>query len=53
MVTTPRPARVLVVDDEPAICVLIRVLLEAQGYEVRTAPDGAARWWWCAPPRRS
>jgi CheY-like chemotaxis protein len=33
---------VLVVDDEPAICVLIRVLLEAQGYEVRTAPDGAA-----------
>ena len=35
-------ARVLVVDDEPEICELVRVYLEAEGLEVETLEDGAA-----------
>ena len=35
-------ARVLVVDDEPEICELVRVYLEAEGFEVETLVDGAA-----------
>ena len=35
-------ARVLVVDDEPEICELVRVYLEAEGLEVETLGDGAA-----------
>ena len=35
-------ARVLVVDDEPEICELVRVYLEAEGFEVETLGDGAA-----------
>lgn len=35
-------ARVLVVDDEPEICELVRVYLEAEGFEVETLEDGAA-----------
>lgn len=34
--------RVLVVDDEPEICELVRVYLEAEGFEVETLGDGAA-----------
>lgn len=34
--------RILVVDDEEAICAGLQALLERQGYEVRTAQDGAA-----------
>ena len=33
---------VLVVDDDPAICVFLRRLLEQAGYTVETAADGAA-----------
>ncbi len=32
---------ILIVDDDPAIVQLIRELLEAEGYEVRTAANGA------------
>ena len=35
-------ARVLVVDDEPEICELVRVYLEAEGLEVEALGDGAA-----------
>ena len=35
-------ARVLVVDDEPEICELVRVYLEAEGFEVETLGDGSA-----------
>jgi CheY-like chemotaxis protein len=35
-------ARILVVEDSPDIRVLIRMLLEAAGHEVSTAPDGRA-----------
>lgn len=34
------PARVLVVDDEPAILQTLSAILEAAGYQVRTAGDG-------------
>lgn len=33
---------ILIVDDEPDTLVLIRDLLEGEGYEVRTAEDGAS-----------
>lgn len=33
-------ARILVVDDEPDILLLIKLGLETQGFEVVTAPDG-------------
>ncbi len=36
------PYRILVVDDEPAIRATSRLLLEAKGYEVKTAADGFA-----------
>jgi DNA-binding response OmpR family regulator len=36
------PARILVVDDEPQICQLVRLYLEREGYEVRTCGDGDA-----------
>lgn len=35
-------ARILVVEDSPDIRVLVRMLLEAGGHEVTTAPDGRA-----------
>jgi DNA-binding response OmpR family regulator len=41
MSDTPR-ARVLVADDETPIRLLVRVNLEAEGYEVMEAPDGLA-----------
>ncbi|MDX6631222.1 MAG: hypothetical protein QOH00_3468 [Gaiellales bacterium] len=34
--------RILVVDDEPAIRLLCRVNLQADGFAVKEAPDGAA-----------
>src|SRR5271156_18494 len=34
------PARVLVVDDEPTILLMLRKLLQPAGYEVQTAPSG-------------
>ena len=34
--------RILVVDDEPAIRLLCRVNLQADGFSVKEAPDGAA-----------
>lgn len=37
----PPKASVLVVDDQEDILGFITVALEAEGYEVRTAPDGA------------
>ncbi|MGI9254144.1 MAG: response regulator [Thermomicrobiales bacterium] len=33
-------SRVLVVDDEPAICRLIALVLQEEGYEVTAAPSG-------------
>jgi len=36
------PPRVLVVDDEPSICHLLRMILESEGYEVVTAETAAA-----------
>jgi CheY-like chemotaxis protein len=40
MVTQPAPRRILVVDDEYAIRVLLRSFLESHNYEVRLAEDG-------------
>ena len=37
----PRPARVLVVDDEPGVAELLQDLLEAAGHAVTTAASGA------------
>jgi DNA-binding response OmpR family regulator len=34
------PCRILLVDDEQEIVELIQLRLEAQGYEIATAPDG-------------
>ncbi len=39
---TTRPARILIVDDEPQITRVMRVSLGAQGFDVRTAADGEA-----------
>ena len=39
---TTRPARILMVDDEPQITRVMRVSLGAQGFDVRTAADGEA-----------
>lgn len=36
--------RALVVDDEPQILMIMRFALETQGFECRTAADGAAAW---------
>ena len=33
-------ARILVVDDEPDICDLLREILSLAGYDVLVAPDG-------------
>ena len=44
--TAPIPARILVVDDEPAVVDLVRRILQREGYEVEgvTAPaDALAR----------
>jgi CheY-like chemotaxis protein len=38
------PARVLVVDDEPAVCELMARMLRDEGYEVVKACDGLAGW---------
>src|SRR5438309_10722622 len=35
------PVRVLVVDDEPSLAELLASVLRYEGWEVRTAPDGA------------
>jgi two-component system, OmpR family, KDP operon response regulator KdpE len=39
---TIRPARILVVDDEPQISRVMRVSFGAEGFDVRTAADGEA-----------
>lgn len=39
--TSPAAKRVLIVDDNPDICAFMQAALEAAGYEVRTAPEGA------------
>jgi len=36
-----RPARILVVDDEPSLADLLTMALSYEGWEVRSAPDGA------------
>ena len=36
--------RILVVDDEPALCELVARMLRAEGYEVVKACDGRAGW---------
>jgi two-component system, OmpR family, alkaline phosphatase synthesis response regulator PhoP len=38
---TPKPARVLIVDDEPNIVLSLEFLLGQEGYEVAVARDGA------------
>ena len=35
-------SRILIVDDEPRILLLLQSLLKANGYQVETARDGAA-----------
>lgn len=42
--TAPKlsPRTILVVDDEPAITKLLRLVLEAEGHRIVTAPDGRA-----------
>jgi DNA-binding response OmpR family regulator len=40
MAASPGRVSILVVDDEPPIRRLLLVALEAEGYAVRTAPDG-------------
>jgi DNA-binding response OmpR family regulator len=37
-----RKSLVLVVDDEPNLCNVLRRILEKEGYQVLTAPDGEA-----------
>ena len=46
----PEPMRILVADDEPDLLELLRINLEAQGYEVQLASDGtqASRSPWLA-----
>ncbi len=36
------PATILVIDDDPDICEIVKVNLEGEGYDVRVASDGAA-----------
>ena len=38
------PPRILVVDDEPALCELLARMLRDEGYEVVKACDGLAGW---------
>jgi len=33
--------KILIVDDDPNICELLRLYFENEGYEVKTASDGA------------
>ena len=40
MTTSPFPYRILIVEDNPSLQELGKMLLEAQGYEVRGAQDG-------------
>jgi len=35
-----KPYRVLIIDDDPSLRMLVRVLLEHEGFEVLQAPDG-------------
>jgi CheY-like chemotaxis protein len=39
--TPAAPKRILIVDDNSDICAFMQAALEAAGYEVRTAPEGA------------
>lgn len=41
-VATDKPIRILVVDDEQAVCNLLVSFLESLSYQVETAPDGLA-----------
>ena len=41
METNDRKARVLIVDDDPALCRLLKFGLDRAGYETLTAADGA------------
>ena len=41
-ITADKPIRILVVDDEPAVCNLLVSFLESLSYQVETAPDGLA-----------
>jgi CheY-like chemotaxis protein len=36
--------RILVADDDPAICLLEATILQSTGFQVDTAPDGTAAW---------
>jgi two-component system alkaline phosphatase synthesis response regulator PhoP len=37
-----RPGKILIVDDDPDITEVMRIILEHSGYTVRSAPDGGA-----------
>ena len=41
---TPRPARVVVADDEPSLLELFNIVLEGVASQVVTAGDGEAAW---------
>jgi CheY-like chemotaxis protein len=40
LTANPFPYRILIVEDEPSLRQLGKMLFEAQGYEVRAAEDG-------------
>ncbi len=40
--SVPTPSRVLVVDDDPDLCILLSEYLSANGYQVQTVGDGSA-----------
>jgi CheY-like chemotaxis protein len=42
-------SRILVVDDDWALCSLLQQLLESEGYEVETASNGQSAWEKLAP----
>lgn len=44
MTAPERPARVLVVDDEPQVLMIMQFALETAGFDVTTAKDGAKAW---------
>lgn len=50
IVTAVKKARILVVDDDPFICDVLRDILEAEHYEVDTAENGQVAFNKCLPP---
>jgi len=47
----PGPTRILVVEDDPEVRSAIRMVLEAEAYEVAESGDGRMRWRSSGPGR--